>query len=112
MYLPCRTIRQGGSFFVGGHRIENRRYTAKYSGTSREYTGVYRAIDGVCDAGPFRPIGVIMPISLSIPMQYIRTVTRNILSFLFVFLFLFLFCIPVYTEMTCIFVADKDAETA
>lgn len=77
-----------------------------------EYTGAYRAIDGVCDAGPFRPIGVIMPISLSIPMQYIRTVTRNILSFLFVFLFLFLFCIPVYTEMTCIFVADKDAETA
>lgn len=93
---------------------------AKYIGTYREYTGAYRAIDGVYDAGPFRPIGVIMPISLSIPMQYIRTVTRNILSFLFVFLFLcffvflflFLFCIPVYTEMTCIFVADKDAETA
>lgn len=77
-----------------------------------EYTGLYRANIGAYGAGPMGPIGVIMPISLSIPMQYIRTVTRNILSFLFVFLFLFLFCIPVYTEMTCIFVADKDAETA
>lgn len=97
---------------MGGHRLGNRRHTAKYIGTYREYTGAYRAIDGAYDAGPFCSIGVIMPISLSIPMQYIRTVTRNILSFLFVFLFLFLFCIPVYTEMTCIFVADKDAETA
>lgn len=97
---------------MGGHRVGNRRYTAKYIGTYWEYTGAYRTIDGVCDAGPFRPIGVIMPISLSIPMQYVRTVTRNVLSVLFVFLFLFLFCIPVYTEMTCIFMADKDAETA
>lgn len=39
----------------------------KYREKYREYTGAYRAIDGVCDAGPFRPIGVIMPISLSIP---------------------------------------------
>ncbi|WP_346683112.1 hypothetical protein [Megasphaera stantonii] len=51
---------------MGGHRVGNRRYTAKYIGTYREYTGAYRAIDGVCDAGPFRPIGVIMPISLPI----------------------------------------------
>ena len=56
-----------GSFFViGGNPFGNRRHTAKYIGTYREYTGAYRAIDGVCDAGPFRPIGVIMPISLSI----------------------------------------------
>lgn len=38
----------------------------KYREKYREYTGAYRAIDGVCDAGPFRPIGVIMPISLPI----------------------------------------------
>lgn len=63
---PCRTIRQGGCFFVGGNQFGNRRYTTKYREKYREYTGVYRAIDGVCDAGPFRPIGVIMPISLPI----------------------------------------------
>lgn len=66
MYLPCRTIRQGGSFFVGGHRIENRRYTAKYSGTSREYTGVYRANIGAYGDGPIGFVGVIMPISPTI----------------------------------------------
>ena len=52
---------------MGGHRLGNRRHTAKYIGTYREYTGAYRAIDGAYDAGPFRPIGVIMLISLSIP---------------------------------------------
>ncbi len=64
---PCRTIRQGVFFVIGGNPFENRRHTAKYRENCQEYTGVYRAIDGVCDAGPFRPIGVIMPISLSIP---------------------------------------------
>ena len=51
---------------MGGHRIENRRYTAKYSGTYREYTSVYRANIGAYGAGPMVPVGVTMPISLFI----------------------------------------------
>lgn len=66
MDSPYRTIRQGGSFFVGRNQFGNRRYTAKYSGTSREYTGVYRANIGAYGAGPMGPVGVVMPISLLI----------------------------------------------
>lgn len=44
---------------MGGHRVENRRHTAKYRENCQEYTGVY-------GAGMFGSIGVIMPISLPI----------------------------------------------
>lgn len=56
---PCRTIRHGGCFFVGGNQFGNRRYTTKYRENCQEYTGVY-------GAGMFGSIGVIMPISLPI----------------------------------------------
>ncbi len=59
MYPSCRTIRQGGCFFVGGNPFGNRRYTTKYRENCQEYTGVY-------GAGMFGSIGVIMPISLPI----------------------------------------------
>lgn len=39
----------------------------KYREKYREYTGVYRANIGAYDAGPMDPVGVIMPIFLSIP---------------------------------------------
>ena len=57
---PCRTIRQGVFFVIGGNPFENRRHTAKYRENCQEYTGVY-------GAGMFGSIGVIMPISLTIP---------------------------------------------
>ena len=57
MDSPCRTIRQGVFFVIGGNPFENRRHTAKYRENCQEYTGVY-------GAGRFRPVGVIMPISL------------------------------------------------
>lgn len=60
MDSPCRTIRQGVFFVIGGNPFENRRHTAKYRENCQEYTGVY-------GAGRFRPVGVIMPISLTIP---------------------------------------------
>ena len=56
---PCRTIRQGVFFVIGGNPFENRRHTEKYREKSQEYTGVY-------GAGMFGSIGVIMPISLPI----------------------------------------------
>lgn len=57
MDSPCRTIRQGAFFVIGGNPFENRHDTEKYREKSQEYTGVY-------GAGRFRSIGVVMPISL------------------------------------------------
>ena len=84
---------------MGGHRIgKSPLYGESTWETYREYTGAYRAIDGACDAGPFRPIGVIMPISLSIPAAS-TSVPLRVTSYLFFlyFCFLFLFCIPAIT---------------
>ena len=66
MDSPCRTIRQGVFFVIGGNPFENRRYTAKYSRTYLEYTGVYRANIGAYGAGTRGSVGVIMPISPTI----------------------------------------------
>lgn len=54
---PCRTIRQGVFFVIGGNPFENRHDTEKYRENCQEYTGVY-------GAGMFGSIGVVMPISL------------------------------------------------
>lgn len=59
MDSPCRTIRQGVFFVIGGNPFENRHDTEKYREKSQEYTSVY-------GAGMFGSIGVIMPISLPI----------------------------------------------
>lgn len=59
MDSPCRTIRQGVFFVIGGNPFKNHRHTAKYRENCQEYTGVY-------GAGMFGSIGVIMPISLPI----------------------------------------------
>lgn len=67
MHSPSLPDDSAGSFFViGGNPFENRRYTAKYSRTYLEYTGLYRANIGAYGAGPMGPVGVIMPISLPI----------------------------------------------